>query len=222
MPVDKDLWRKRKYKFWHRLWEDLEIGYLDEDLLPILIEFFLRPHTYTISSCSGRITLSDSLRPWSREETGIVFKKHTAVSLEEVVDVYRKPVVRNLWLNVVGPIIHVSADSLSEAIRILRISRNAGFKHSGILSFNKTKGIIIELRTGVRFTQLLKTPSNTVVPEDKLPTVVELANKILNDGKKKLETLLETLRRNRPKELDELIINELRKRKYRITIAEVS
>ncbi len=213
MPVNHEKWLERKYDFWKRLWEDLEIGYLDEDLLPILIEFFLRPETYTLSSCSGRITLSDSSRPWSREETSIVFKKHEPISHDDILAVYRKPVVRNLWLNVVGPIIHVSAMSIREAAKVLQIARQAGFKHSGILSFNKIKGIIIELRTGVRFTQLLKTPKEEVVPETKIYVVVDIANKILMDGKKRLDLLLKVLREHRPERLDPVIINDLKKRR---------
>lgn len=213
MPVDRDSWIKRKYLLWNKMWEDLEIGYLDEELLPILIEFFLRPGSYTLSSCSGRITLSDSTRPWSREETSIVYKKHEPVSLNDIISIYRKPVVRSLWLNVVGPIIHVSTANLREAIRVLKIARLAGFKHSGILSFNKVKGIIVELRTGVRFTQLLKTPSEAIVPEDKIATTITIANKILIEGKKKLSLLLKVLKENRPPKLDEKILEDLERRR---------
>ncbi len=210
--IDRGEWLTRKRKFWERLWEDLEIGYLDEDLLPILIEFNLRPHVYSLSSCSGRVVLSDSLKPWSREETNIVFKKHEPVSINEIAFVLKKPVTKRLWLIVSGPIIHVSTDSLSEAYRVLRIAREAGFKHSGVLSINKRKGVIVELQTGVRFSHLLATAREPITPLDKLGRVVEIANEILLDGKEVLKRLYSVLRSNRPGELDEYIVSSLKER----------
>jgi len=212
MPVDIGSWRQYKNKLWARLWEDLEIGYLDEDILPVLIELFLRPLSFSISSCSGRITLSDSTMPWAREETSVIFKKHKPVRLDEILEIYDKPVVRNLWLVVAGPILHVSSATLREALTVLNIARSSGFKHSGILSFSTKKGIITELRTGIRLTQLLKTPDKTIVPKECLDKLIEQANMMLIEGKRKLDKLLQELRRNRPQELDEHIILDLRKR----------
>ncbi len=201
-------WRLFKTRSWERLWEDLLIGYLDEDLLPVLIEFFARPRAYTLSSCSGRITLSDSTYPWSREETSIVFKKHGPVEPVEIEDVLRHPVVRRLWLNVVGPIIHVSARDMDEAWEILRIAREAGFKHSGLLSVHPAKGVMLELRTGVRMTQLLALPGKRLHGREELESVVAVANEILGVGKERLGRLLEALRSNRPGELDPLVVED--------------
>ncbi len=204
------LWRRFKRESWERLWSDLGIGYLDEDLLPILIEFFLRPKSFTMSSCSGRITVSDSTYPWSREETSIVYKKHGPVDPGEIMAVVEKPVVRRLWLNVVGPIIHVSAADMDEALSVLRIAREAGFKHSGILSINPVKGVLLELRTGVRMTQLLAVPDRKLYGSGELEVIVETANDVLMRGKERLRGLHRALRENRPGELDEEVASDPR------------
>ncbi len=212
LSINLTAWRDRKLKFWNRMWEDLEIGYLDEDLLPILIEFFLRPYSHTLSSCSGRITLADSLKPWSRDETGIVFKKHVAISLDNILHVLDKPVIRRLWFIVAGPIIHVSTARVGEAKKILRIAQKAGFKHSGILSVNRLKGILLELRTGIRMTHLLAIRNKLLIDEDDLKILINIANELLLDGKHRLERLYRELRENRPPVLDQDIVEYLDKK----------
>ncbi len=206
--IDADSWRVRKREFWRRLWEDLEIGYLDEDLLPILLVLNLDRNIYTMSSCSGRITVSDSTYPWSREETSIVFKKHEPISLRDIINLYDKPVVRRLWLNVTGPIIHISVNSLEYALKILGLARDAGYKHSGILSINPSKGVILELTTGIWMSQLLRSHDMDVVDRDRLRVVVDTANEILLKGKELLNRLYMKLRERRF-EVDEEIRRDI-------------
>ncbi len=195
MPVDVKLWRKRREEAYKRIWEDLEIGYLDEDLLDILLEFFKRPESYTTSSCSGRIVLVDSCMPWERRNATIIFKKHSSISLEEIRGLLNQPVLYRLWLIATGPIIHVVALTAREALRILRIAREAGFKHSGVLSVSR-KGYLVELRTGIRLAILLKTGSKVVVDEQGLQEAVRAVNEALSEGKKRLQRLLEVLRKH--------------------------
>ncbi len=193
MIVDRELWRKEKEESYKRLWEDLEIGYLDEDLLEILLEFFKRPESFTKSSCSGRITLLDGPLPWERRESTIIFKKHSPITVDEIESLLDQPVLYRLWLVATGPIIHVITLTGREARRILRIAGKAGFKHSGIMSISK-KGFIVELRTGIRLAALLKTPRGLVVSREGLKEAVRAANEALMKGKERLNRLLAELR----------------------------
>ncbi len=193
MPgVDRELWLKRKEELRERLLSDLHIGYLDRDILDILLMFFKRKGSFTISSCSGRIVVVDAPLPWVRRESTVVFKKHEPVEVSELEDVLRQDAIYVLWLVVTGPIIHVSTASLREAVKVLRIAREAGMKHSGILSLSK-KGIVVELKTGVRIAAPLKQKNNLLVSSDKLSELVDIANKALLEGKKRLEKLREVL-----------------------------
>ena len=197
MPgVDRELWLKRKEELRERLLSDLHIGYLDRDILDILLMFFEREESFTISSCSGRIVVVDAPLPWVRRESTVVFKKHEPIEVSELEDVLRQDAVHILWLVVTGPIIHVSTASLREAVRVLRIAREAGMKHSGILSLSK-KGIVVELKTGVRIAAPLKQKSNLLVSSDELSELVDIANKALLEGKKRLEKLREVLAKSK-------------------------
>jgi tRNA wybutosine-synthesizing protein 3 len=178
--------------------------------------FNVDKNVYTMSSCSGRITLSDSTYPWSREETSIVFKKHATISIDEVLPIINKPVVRRLWLNVTGPIIHLSVNNLEYALEILRIAREAGYKHSGILSINPLKGVLLELTTGIWMSQLLKTCDKDIVNKENLYRVVDVANEVLNRGKELLMKLYNMLKNRKNYEVDEEILSDLEKRGVKI------
>jgi len=190
--VDKSLWVRRKEEFRSRMMEDVEIGYLDRDIIDVLLKFFEREESFTISSCSGRIAVVDSPFPWVREPSSVIFKKHAPVSVEEVSSIIRQPAVWRLWGVVTGPIIHVSTLTLKEALRILEIGREAGMKHSGILSFGR-KGIVVELKTGVMVTTLLKVGDEVIPSQESLVKVVETLNEALMEGKERLNRLRKVL-----------------------------
>ncbi len=208
ITIDLESWVERKYSFWRRLWEDLEIGYLDEDLLPLLLLLNIDRHIYTMSSCSGRIVVSDSSFPWSREETSIIFKKHEPISFEEFKNILSRKIVRRMWVNVTGPIIHLSTDSIEYALEILRLARNAGFKHSGIMSINRSKGVLLELVTGVYMSQLVKIIDGLVIDINRIEALVNTMNNVLLQGKSFLDRLYREFS-NRGFERDEYIIRDL-------------
>ncbi len=189
-----------KERAWERLWEDLEIGYLDQDILPLLLELFARPKSYTVSSCSGRIVLLDTVYPWVKEETMVIFKKHTPISPEELRDMLYLPCSTRLWLSVQGPIYHVHVADMEEAQQILDAAREAGFKHSGIMVVEEGD-ILLELRTGIRVNIPLKDGDTIIVDQHHLDNLVILANNVLEEAKERNHRLLEALRKRRPKTL---------------------
>jgi tRNA wybutosine-synthesizing protein 3 len=189
-------WDKLKSSAWSRLLEDLHIGYLDEDILDILLEFFMRPKSFTKSSCSGRITVIDAEYPWVKDDTMTIFKKHTPVSHSEIRDVLTRPYAYRLWLSIQGPIYHVYVYDLNEAEEVLRIAREAGFKHSGIMRTEWP--LLVELRTGVRGDILLADEHGPILEGEQLKRVVDIANQILSQAKNRNQRLLTTLRRRRP------------------------
>jgi len=192
MGVDKELWLKKKEELRRRLLEDLHIGYLDRDILDILLMFFRRKESFTISSCSGRVVVVDAPLPWVRKESTIIFKKHEKIDVSELEGLLKQDAIYTLWLVVVGPIIHVSTASLREALSILRIARKAGMKHSGILSLSR-KGVIVELRTGIKLAIPLKQGRKVLVSIEGLNEIVSLVNKALMEGKERLNKLRKLL-----------------------------
>ncbi len=188
--MKREAWEREREEAKKRMMEDLEIGYLDEDIIDVLELFFKTDYVFTKSSCSGRITIVDAPYPWSRENSTIVFKSHSGISLKDLEDVLKRNVIHVLWLNVQGPIIHAIAVDLSSALKVLEIARKAGFKHSGILSISE-RGVVIELTTGVRVNIPIKKKDKILVKE--FNEIVNVANEILLEGKKRLKRLKITM-----------------------------
>lgn len=178
-------WKKRAYE---RIIRDKEIGYLDPDIYDVLMAFFKREKSYTYSSCSGRITIIDGILPWDRKDSTIIFKNHLGIRDEDILEVLRKGQVHRLWLISQGPILHVYTKDWDEAWKVLELAREAGFKHSGILTSNN-KGILIELRTGVKFVHLLRDSPSQKVSEEEIRILTRVANEVLQKGKEKLRLL---------------------------------
>lgn len=191
MKVNLELWNKLKRKAYKRLLEDIEIGYADPDILDVIFAFFKRRFSFTTSSCSGRITVVDSAMPWKRKDSTIIFKKHSPITINDLEFIFNEKPVSRFWLIATGPIIHVNSAKLSEARNILMLARKAGFKHSGILSMSE-RGIVIELRTGIRIAQLLKN-SKYCLNTESLNYIINIFNEALIKGKKRLAKLKELL-----------------------------
>ncbi|MET1128377.1 MAG: hypothetical protein ABWW70_03570 [Thermoproteota archaeon] len=213
-----DEWERAKRAAWIRMLEDLEIGYLDTDILEILVELFARPKSFPKSSCSGRITLIDADYPWVKGETSTIFKSHAPISVEDVERVLKAPYTSRLWLSVQGPIYHVYVADLDEARELLNAAREAGFKHSGIMVLGRGMHLV-EVRTGVRADILVADPGGLLLPRAELERAVEVANDVLAQAKERNRRLLESLRRRRPKQAWSTaleFLRELSERRWRL------
>ncbi len=210
MKINQDMWRERKYKAWKRILDDLEIGYLDVDLLPLLVLINRDRELYTTSSCSGRITVMDAEYPWEKEEeTAIVFKTHAPVKPSELSFLYSKTPYRKFWIIVNGPIIHIYTANLKLAVKILEQARRVGFKHSGIMHYSRNKGVFLELVTGVYTAQVIRVKNEAIVKPSELPHLVEVVNSTLLEGKERLEKLYRELEKILPVNPDPYIEREI-------------
>ncbi|MUN28169.1 tRNA(Phe) 7-((3-amino-3-carboxypropyl)-4-demethylwyosine(37)-N(4))-methyltransferase [Sulfuracidifex metallicus] len=187
-----DEWEQLRENAWERIFRDKEIGYLDPDIFPLLEAFRKREKAYTQSSCSGRITIIDSMLPWSRKHSSIIYKNHLGTTINDFKEILGHGQAWRLWLVVQGPIVHVYTRDEEEAWDILRVARSVGYKHSAILSKNY-KGILVELRTGIKIVHLLRERKEELITDDYLKTLVNTSIEILNEGKRKMEELRQAI-----------------------------
>ncbi|BCU67253.1 hypothetical protein HS7_06900 [Sulfolobales archaeon HS-7] len=178
-------WEKDKASAVDRLEEDRRIGYLDPDIYDVLIEFMKVDSLFTKSSCSGRITIIDAEFPWNRKDSYVLFKNHFPIIKNDIQEVVKQKAKATLWLVTQGPILHVYAANEQVAWNLLKIARNVGFKHSGILSVNY-HGAVVELRTGIKITI-------PILDNDIRDKYIEIANNALILGKNKLQKLKEVV-----------------------------
>jgi tRNA wybutosine-synthesizing protein 3 len=206
----REAWNERKREAWLKIFEDLEIGYLDVELLPLLVLLNRDVNLFTTSSCSGRITVMDANYPWERDETAIVFKTHGPIASFELEFMYKVPPHKRYWLIVSGPIIHIYSRSIKLALKILQLARRVGFKHSGVMNYSSERGAFIELVTGVYVTQLIRTREIVLVNQRDLEHLARTFNQALIEGKRRLNSLYQELSRHLPTVADEHIEEDAR------------
>jgi len=193
--VDYNTWINRKRAFLRRLERDLVTGYFDMELYTLIKLLNSFDDMFTLSSCSGRLMLFSSKRPWDRKSIKIYLKKHNKACVSEVIKTLEESKDKNLWFVLQPPILHVSCLTVDRAQELLKLARNVGFKHSGIISFART-GIVVELRGNEHLEVPLKLKGKLICRKTRLKTLVKWANRMLIESKKKIFKLESEIKRN--------------------------
>jgi tRNA wybutosine-synthesizing protein 3 len=188
-----DPWERRKSAFLERIERDREIGYLDPGIEETLDLINSREKSYTTSSCSGRISAVDSEFPWKRDDEHPIFKKHAPITEEELEDLLKVEPKDIIWLIVSGPILHICCRDIEEAGEMLRVARQAGFKHSGIMSISEDC-FMVELISGTQLFLPLKSRTKLFIEAGSMNDILFLVNESLSEGRNRLKRLNEALR----------------------------
>ena len=183
----------RKAVFVKRLIEEGSQHRVDFDIYDFLLAFNKSLNDYyTTSSCSGRIALAKAPRLSYSKGSGLfkfIIKWHRPVTYSEVINVISGISEGDVWLLVRAPIMHFVARDLNGALKILRIARDAGFKHSGIYSVTHD-GVVVEVQGEDRFEVPIMINGSLIVPMDELRRIVDIANETLMFGKFRLAHLI--------------------------------
>ncbi len=193
--VDYNAWFNRKKAFLRRLKKDMETGYFDKELETLILLLNGFNDVFTTSSCSGRIMVFSSKRPWDRKSIKVYLKSHDPISVGNLEKILEVSDDKNLWFVLQPPIFHVSCLTPTRAQELLKIARNIGFKHSGIISFART-GIVVELRSNEHLEVPLRLYGKFIYRKSSLKSLVKWANKLLLDSKKKIFKLETEIRKN--------------------------
>ncbi|WP_054843409.1 tRNA(Phe) 7-((3-amino-3-carboxypropyl)-4-demethylwyosine(37)-N(4))-methyltransferase [Vulcanisaeta souniana] len=183
----------RKSIFVKRLIEEGIQRRVDFDIYDFLLAFNKSlSDYYTTSSCSGRIALAKATRLSYSKGSGLfkfITKWHRPVTYSEVANVINGISDDDVWLLVRAPIMHFIARDLNGALKILRIARETGFKHSGIYSVTRD-GVVVEVQGEDRFEVPLVINGKLITDIDKLRDIIDIANETLMFGKFRLAHLI--------------------------------
>ncbi|MGC8606066.1 MAG: tRNA(Phe) 7-((3-amino-3-carboxypropyl)-4-demethylwyosine(37)-N(4))-methyltransferase [Vulcanisaeta sp.] len=183
----------RKSIFLKRLMEEGAQNRVDFDIYDFLLTFNKSLNDfYTTSSCSGRIALAKAPRLSYSKGSGLfkfVVKWHRPVTYGEVMNVLSNIDSGDVWLLVRAPIIHFVARDIHGALTILRMAREAGFKHSGIYSVTHD-GVVVEVQGEDRFEVPIIINGKLIVTMDDLRRIIDIANETLIFGKFRLAHLI--------------------------------
>lgn len=87
---------------------------------------------YTTSSCSGRVII---VKGPSKSLDAFILKSHSSITFKQLKDALNKTNFDDLLYFKQEPmIIHIACKTLQDAVDLLDLSQNAGFKKKGIIS----------------------------------------------------------------------------------------
>jgi len=122
-------------------------GRMDQDFLPLCRYIAKTTHYFTSSCCAGRITLIGLGKEETKKESAFHRKWHRKVKASEVIEGVRAFSGEILWFKQEPLILHLGADTLENAKKILVVCEKAGIKRAGIKVAKDGKFIVEMLGT---------------------------------------------------------------------------
>jgi len=176
------LWIERKEYFIKRLMKEDSEGRTDKDIMDLLNLINSSQNFYTLSSCSGRIQIIEGRNYSKRKELRSIAKFHYGITKEDLMNSFQNIKGDYAWISLQPPIIHIAAKSFDDAIKLLKIARTSGFKHSGIQAKNPDR-YVIELNSSFRLDIPLRYKGVNLIKQEELDLLVELLNENLKLAK---------------------------------------
>jgi len=167
---------------------------VDEDIISLLEKINSLENYFTTSSCSGRISVMEMPDFGDKVNAVWLGKWHREVELGEVIEAIKKHSSGQLWFLVRSPILHVSARTMGDAVRLLNLAIGLGFKYSNIKSVSHKK-LVVEIRSTERMDVPLGADGELWVDEEYIERIVAIANSQVRRFKGKLEKLEEEIER---------------------------
>ena len=166
---------------------------VDEDIIDILDILNKNKNIFTTSSCSGRAVIIEVPYPGAKPGARFLGKWHKRVEKEDVYRSLESARGGFLMFMVHPPIIHAVVRDPLIGEKLVKAALSSGFKNSGMRGI---KGkIVVELRSTERMDVLIGKDRELLVDDRYIEVLCEMANLMLEKGKRKLHILKEYLNR---------------------------
>ena len=159
-------------------------GSIDKEILGLVNKINKSKNYYTTSSCSGRIVLL-SKKSGKKQEAKWLFKSHKKITLEEIKSALKPLPKTDVYFRFEPLILHIAAENIEYAQRLVNLARNLGFKRTGIQS-TKNK-IIIEIASTEILETIIAKEGKLLVDSNYLKILIQEANKKLQQNNKKIK-----------------------------------
>lgn len=177
-------------------------GSVDEDIVGLLKKINKLKNFYTTSSCSGRIQVLSSVEGGKKHTCQYHYTTHGLVKVGDSKKVYSALIdglasrgTNNKMITILrqsGPILHICCASIDDAIGLIKIARDSGFKHSGIQSI-KNK-IAVELKSAIEMDAIIAKSSKILVDEKYFKNLIAYSNTKQEKSKKILKKFEKNLK----------------------------
>ncbi len=172
----------------------MESGEVDKRVIPIIDKINGRDEFFTTSSCSGRIVLIEVPSIGDKVEAKFLGKWHRKVTAKDVMNALKNAGMGKIWLLAQPPIFHVSATGIQEALLLIKVAKQSGFKDSNIKSVGDR--ITMEIRSTEEMDVPVGMDGKMICSEEYLALLVSMSNEILDRMEKRLTALEKEISRN--------------------------
>jgi len=159
-------------------------GAIDKPIKNLINKINKSKNYYTTSSCSGRIVLL-AKKSEKKQETEWLFTSHKKTSLKEIKKALKEIPKQNVYFRFEPLILHIAANTIENAQKLVNSARDVGFKRTGIQS-TKNK-IIIEIASTEILETIIAKNRKLLINDDYLKVLIQEANKKLQQNKNKIK-----------------------------------
>jgi|FLOH01.1.fsa_nt_gi tRNA wybutosine-synthesizing protein 3 len=156
-------------------------GSVDKPIRKLVALINKTKNFYTTSSCSGRVIVIKIPASGRKIDAEFIYRTHDLADGNKLNTVINELLNYtsgdSIWFRQEPAILHVSARTIDDASKLLRLVRPIGFKRSGI--FEAEKRVILELVSTERIDAILARDGKILVNPDYINILVEEANKRL-------------------------------------------
>ncbi len=149
-------------------------GKMDEDFIPLCMHITKTKDYFTSSCCSGRISLVGLNKEEEKRESAFHRKWHRTVKLREVEEGMNSYTGHILWFKQEPIILHIGANNIENAKKILVLCEKVGLKRAGIKVVKEGRYIIEILGTHNITTPIKE--GNFIIDKKYLEYLVKKAN----------------------------------------------
>lgn len=146
---------------------------------------------YTSSSCAGRIVLLEIPKIGDKHGASFLGIWHRTIERKELEAAAANATRGLLWLLAQAPILHIGAETINLADRMVKTAVSCGFKNSAVKSIGKK--IIIEICSTERLDAPIGKDGCLFCGEMHLSLLVEISNEVMRKSQKKIDRLAEKL-----------------------------
>ncbi len=159
---------------------------IDRKIQPLVDLINSKQDFFTTSSCSGRVMLLEIPNPKRKDSTKWIYATHCRAIFRDMklgLKISRNPI----WFRQEGAIVHVCCRTIDLAHQLVKISHEAGFKHTGLI--NAKDSFIVEISSSEKIDAIIAKNGKLVVNGDYLKILINEANQKMKVNEMKLKRL---------------------------------
>lgn len=188
-------------------------GSIDKEIKKLVDKINSLKDYYTTSSCSGRILILAMPKSGKKQDIKWIYSSHNQVSFNaqenqrffvprnfkeiswEINKALKKikNIKEDLWFRTDPAIIHITSSTIENAVKLLNLARDIGFRRSGIIGIRKTK-VSIELISTERLETIIAKRGKIIINEDYLKHLIKEANEKLRKTRIKINKLYDAIK----------------------------